>query len=90
MPVLPREASYGQFRDYVVEQRGALSCAEIDDLWARRQRLHGIGFVTGRGYRSTLPPDEQHLTREERGRKTEENALAQGRNIERLPDKATF
>tara|TARA_Y100001951_G_scaffold24045_1_gene18592 strand:+ start:543 stop:815 length:273 start_codon:yes stop_codon:yes gene_type:complete len=90
MTVLPREASYGQFRDYVVEQRGALSCAEIDDLWARRQRLHGIGFVTGRGYRSTLPPDEQHLTREERGRKTEENALAQGRNIERLPDKATF
>ena len=90
MAVLPREASYGQFRAYVVEQRGALSCAEIDDLWARRQRLHGIGFVTGRGYRSTLPPDEQHLSREERGRKTEENALAQGRNIERLPDKATF
>ena len=90
MTVLPREASYGQFRDYVVEQRGALSCAEIDDLWARRQRLHGIGFVTGRGYRSTLPPDEQHLSREERGRKTEEDALAQGRNIERLPDKATF
>jgi len=90
MAILPREASYGEFRDYLVEQRGALSCAEIDDLWARRQRLHGIGFATGRGYRSMLPPDEQHLTREERGRKTEENALAQGRNIERLPDKATF
>ena len=90
MAVLPREASYGEFREYVVERRGPLSFAEIDVLWERRQRLHGIGFVTGRGYRSMLPPDEQHLSREERGRKTEQNALAQGRNIERLPDKATF
>ena len=90
MAVLPREASYEQFRDYVVERRGPLSCAEIDDLWERRQRIHGIGFVTGQGYRSQLPLDEQHLSREERGRKTEENALAQGRNIERLPDKAYF
>ena len=90
MAVLPREASYGQFRAYVVEQRGALSCAEIDDLWERRQRLLGIGFVTGQGYRSTLPPDEQHLTREERGRKAGAEARSQGRNIERLPDKAHF
>jgi len=30
------------------------------------------------------------LSREERGRKTEQNALAQGRNIERLPEKAHF
>ena len=90
MAVLPREASYGEFRSYVVEQRGALSCAEIDDLWERRQRLLGIGFATGRGYRSQLSPDEQHLTREQRGRKTEENARAQGRTIERLPDTAYF
>ncbi len=90
MAVLPREASYGEFRDYVAERRGALSCAEIDELWERRQRLLGIRFSTGRGYRSTLPPDEQHLSREERGRKTEQNALAQGRNIERLPEKAHF
>ncbi len=90
MAILPRGASYGEFRDYVEGLRGALSCAELDDLWDRRQRLLGIGFVTGLGYRSTLPPDEQHLTRSERGRKVEAEARAQGRNIERLPDKAHF
>jgi hypothetical protein len=37
-----------------------------------------------------LPPDEQHLTRSERGHKVEAEARAQGRNIERLPDKAHF
>jgi len=88
--ILHPEASYEEFHDYVVERRGALSCAEIDDLWERRRRLLGIGFVTGRGSRSLLPPDEQHLSREERGRKTQQEALAQGRSIERLPDKATF
>jgi len=88
--VLPREATYGQFRDYVVGLRGELSCAELDDLWERRLKLLGIGFATGVGYRSTLPPDEQHLTRNERGRKAEREALSQGRNIERLPDKAYF
>tara|TARA_R110002020_G_scaffold461166_3_gene679984 strand:- start:845 stop:1117 length:273 start_codon:yes stop_codon:yes gene_type:complete len=88
--VLPREASYAEFREYVVGLRGALSCAELDELWERRQRLLGIGFVTGRGYRSQLPPDEQHLTREERGQKAESEARSQGRNIERLPDKAMF
>ena len=90
MAVLPREATYGEFREYVVGLRGVLSCAELDELWERRQRLLGLGFVTGRGYRSTLPPEEQDMTREERGRKTEKEALAQGRNIERLPDKAMF
>jgi hypothetical protein len=37
-----------------------------------------------------LPPDEQHLTREERGRKAGAEARSQGRNIERLPDKTHF
>lgn len=90
MAVLPREASYTEFREYVVGLRGALPPAELDELWERRQRLLGIGFVTGRGYRSQLPPDEQHLTREERGQKAEKEARSQGRNIERLPDKAMF
>jgi hypothetical protein len=90
MAVLPREATYGEFREYVVGLRGVLSCAELDELWERRQRLLGLGFVTGRGYRSMLPPEEQDMTREERGRKAERDARSQGRNIERLPDKATF
>ena len=90
MAVLPREATYGEFCEYVVGLRGSLADVELDELWERRLRLHGIGFVTGRGYRSMLPPEEQHLSREERGRKTAMEARAQGRNIERLPDKATF
>ena len=71
MAVLPREATYDEFRAYVVGLRGALTCAELDELWDRRQKLLGIRFVTGRVYRSQLPPDEQDLTREQRGRKTE-------------------
>jgi len=88
--VLPREASFAEFRDYVVGHRGDIPCAELDDLWERRQKLLGIGFATGVGYRSMLPPDEQHLTRNERGQKAEKAALSQGRNIERLPDKVHF
>jgi hypothetical protein len=63
---------------------------ELVDLWEWRQKLVGIRFDTGRGFRTQLPPDEQHLTREQRGAKTEQEAKAQGRNIERLPDKAYF
>jgi hypothetical protein len=37
-----------------------------------------------------LPPEEQHLSREERGQKAAMEAKAAGRNIERLPDKAMF
>ena len=90
MAVLPREATYGEFCKYVVGLRGPLADVELDELWERRQRLLGIRFVTGRGYRSTLPPEEQHLSRKERGQKAELEARAQGRNIERLPDKAMF
>jgi hypothetical protein len=62
----------------------------LKDLWEWRQKLLGIRFDTGRGFRTQLPPDEQHLTREQRGRKVEAEAKAQGRSIERLPDKAYF
>jgi len=88
--VLPREATYAEFRDYTVDLRGSLTCAELDELWERRQKLLGVKFATGRGFRSQLPPDEQHLSREERGLKTAQEAKANGRNIERLPDKAYF
>lgn len=90
MSILPREATYDEFCVYIVELRGPLPRVELDELWAWHQKLRGIKFVTGRGYRSQLPPEEQHLTREERGRKTKAEALANGRSIERLPDKATF
>ena len=90
MAVLPRAASYEDFCDYVIEWRGDVPAAEIDEWWTRRHRLLGLMVNTGRGYRAQLPPDEQHLTREERGRKAEREALSQGRNIERLSDRAQF
>jgi hypothetical protein len=88
--ILPREASYAEFCDYTVGLRGPLACAELDELWERRQKLLGVKFATGRGFRSQLPPEEQHLSREERGQKAAMEAKAAGRNIERLPDKAYF
>jgi len=91
MAVLPREASYGEFRDYVVERRGPLSCAEIDDLWERRQKLLTLRVDTRVGWRSrALADDEKHLSRRELGDKRLAEAKAQGRNVERLPDKAYF
>ena len=63
---------------------------ELADLWEWRQKLLGIRIDTGRGFRSQMPSDEQHLSREELGRKTMAEASANGRNIERLPDKAYF
>ena len=91
MAVLPREASYGEFRDYVVERRGPLPCAEIDDLWERRQKLLTLRVDTRVGWRSrVLASDEKHLSRRELGDKRLAEATAQGRNVERLPDKAYF
>ena len=63
---------------------------ELRDLWEWRQKLAGLRFDPGRALRAQLPPDEPHLTREQRGRKAEQEAKAAGRNIERLPDKAYF
>jgi hypothetical protein len=62
----------------------------LDELWKWRQKLLSLSVSTGSGYRSQLPPDEQHLTREQRGRKAEQEAKSEGRNIERLPEKAYF
>lgn len=90
MAVLPREASFTEFCEYVVGLRGSLPRVELDELWERRQKLLGVKFATGRGFRSQLPPEEQHLSREERGQKAAMEAKAAGRNIERLPDKAMF
>ena len=90
MAVLPPTASYTQFCEYVCDLRGVKTVAELDDLWAWRQKLSGLRVITGAGFRDTLPADERHLSREERGRKTVQEARANGRNIERLPDKAQF
>ena len=90
MAVLPAEASYEQFCEYITDLKGPQSDVELADLWSWRQKLTGIRFNTERAFRAQLPADEQHLTREERGRKTAAEAKATGRNIERLPDKTYF
>jgi hypothetical protein len=88
--VLPHDATFEDFVSYTESLRGSLEPLVLKDLWEWRQKLLGIRFDTGRGFRTQLPPDEQHLTREQRGRKVEAEAKAQGRSIERLPDKAYF
>tara|TARA_R110000824_G_scaffold94561_4_gene228083 strand:+ start:1301 stop:1573 length:273 start_codon:yes stop_codon:yes gene_type:complete len=88
--VLPQGASYEQFAEYVIDLHGSKTRLELAELWEWRQKLLGVRVDTGRGFRSQLPPDEQHLTREQRGTKAAQEAKAAGRNIERLPDKAYF
>ena len=84
MAVLPSEATYEDFCKYVQDFRGPVSETELGELWERRQKLLGIKFVTGAVSRSLLPPDEQHLTLNERENKLVGEALAQGRNIEKV------
>ena len=90
MAVLPRDATFDDFVSYTESLRGPLGSEELIDLWEWRQKLFGIRIDTGRALRAQLPPDEQHLTRAQRGRKVEQEAKAAGRSIERLPDKAYF
>ena len=90
MAVLPPDATFDDFVSYTESLRGPMGSDELTDLWEWRQKLVGIRFDTGRALRSQLPPDEQHLTRKQRGAKVEQEAKAAGRNIERLPDKAYF
>ena len=90
MAVLPPDATFDDFVSYTESLRGPLEPLVLEDLWEWRQKLLTLRVDTRVGYRSQLPADEQHLTREQRGRKAEQEAKSQGRNIERLPDKAYF
>ncbi len=84
--ILPPDATYAEFREYVEDLRGPLSCAEMDDLWDWRQKLLGLRIEVGRGYRERcVPEDEQHLTLREREKKIIAEAQAAGRTIERAP-----
>ncbi len=84
MAVLPSEATYEDFCEYVQDFRGPVSETELGELWERRQKLLGIKFVTGAVSRSLLPPDEQHLTLRERERKIIADARAAGIEPERV------
>lgn len=78
--ILPKDASKEEFFEYVLEQRGAVPEQELEELWEWRQKLHGIRVVTGRGERSQLPPEEQHMTLKEREQKVISDAKAQGKD----------
>ena len=82
MAVLPPEATYTEFRDYIAKVRGPLSDTELLDLWEWRQKLLGIKIVTGAAARARMPADERDLTIREREQKLVAEAKAQGRNIE--------
>jgi len=90
MAVLPPEALFAEFVAYTRGLRGDVDDAELQDLWLWRQKLLTVKINAGTGIQSLLPDDEQGLTNREREQKTFAEATAQGRNIEKLPEKATF
>ncbi len=90
MAVLPPDATFDDFVSYTESLRGPVGSDELRDLWEWRQKLLTLRVDTKVGHRSQLPADEQHLSRRELGDKRYQEAKSQGRNIERLPDKAYF
>lgn len=90
MAVLPDEASFEEFTAYVLKRRGQVALTELKELYERRLRLKSITVSTGQGYESTLPRDEQGLTKRQREAKVFAEAKSQGRSIEKLPEKAQF
>ena len=89
MAVLPDGGSFQEFAEYVLARRD-VPLSELRELYERRLRLKSITVSTGQGYQSTLPREEQGLTNREREAKVFAEAKSQGRNIEKLPQKAQF
>ena len=90
MAVLPPDATFDDFVSYTESLRGPLGSDELRDLWEWRQKLLTLRVDTKAGYRSQLPADEQHLSKREVDENRFAEAKSTGRNIERLPEKATF
>ena len=90
MAALPDGATFEEFTEYVLKRRGQVPLLELQELYERRIRLKSISVNQGNGFDSTLPPDERGLTKREREAKVFAEAKSQGRNIEKLPEKATF
>ena len=85
MAVLPAEATYQEFCEYVKDHKGPKTHEELLELWEWRQKLLGLRVITGKALRErALAPDEMHLTRREREQKVIAEAKAQGRNIEKV------
>ena len=89
MAALPDGASFQEFAEYVLARRD-VPLSELRELYERRLRLKSITISTGQGFQSTLPQDEKGLTKREREAKVFAEAKSQGRNIEKLSEKAQF
>tara|TARA_R110002020_G_scaffold247770_2_gene461744 strand:- start:8475 stop:8744 length:270 start_codon:yes stop_codon:yes gene_type:complete len=89
MAVLPDGASFQEFAEYVLARRD-VPLSELRELYERRLRLKSVTISTGQGYQSTLPRDERGLTKREREAKVFAEAKSQGRNIEKVSEKAQF
>ena len=91
MAVLPPDATFDDFVSYTESVRGPLEPVVLEDLWEWRQKLLTLRVDTKAGWRSrALASDEQHLSKREVDEKRFAEAKSQGRNIERLPEKAMF
>ncbi len=90
MAVLRDGATFEEFTEYVLKRRGRVSLEELRELYERRLRLKSVTVVTGQGFQSTLPADEQGLTKVQREQKVVAEAKAQGRNIEKVSERAMF
>ena len=80
MAVCPPSATFEEFSAYVVTHKGEKTDAELSELWDWRQKLLGLKVITGAGYRSQLPADEQDLTLRQREQKIVQEEHAQGRD----------
>ena len=89
MAVLPDGASFQEFAEYVLARRD-VPLSELRELYERRLRLKSVTISTGEGYQSTLARDERGLTKREREAKVFAEAKSQGRNIEKVSEKAQF
>ena len=91
MAVLAPDACFSEFCESVRGIRDDVHDDELEDLWEWRQKLLTVKVDTKSGWRSrTLAPDEQHLSKREVDEKRFAEAKSQGRNVERLPEKAMF
>ena len=91
MAVLPPDATFDDFVSYTESLRGPLEPLVLEDLWEWRQKLLTLNVDTKAGWRSrALGLDEQHLSKREVDEKRFAEAKSQGRNIERLSEKAMF
>ena len=77
MAVLPDEASFQEFAEYVLARRD-VPLQELRELYERRLRLKSVTIARGETMRKMLPPEDRDLTMKEREKKIISEARAGG------------